>query len=80
MEVSIGDELSVTGEVTEFYDLTELVVSSDSDIEVTGSGTITVTTLTELPSDWEVYEGMLVSFEGIQISCKSIILNTFKYK
>ena len=68
MEVSVGDALSVTGEVTEFYDMTELVVSSDSDISVTGSGEITVTYLTESPSDWEVYEGMLISLAGIQLS------------
>ncbi len=60
--LSVGDELSLTGVVSEFYDYTELTVSSDS-ITVTGTGTVAPTPV-DSPSDWEPYEGVLVSLSA----------------
>jgi predicted extracellular nuclease len=70
-EVSVGDELTITGEVTEYYDFTEIVVGSDSDISITGSGSATSTTLSEAPADWEVYEGVLIRVEDISLTSEA---------
>ena len=57
-----GDEITVTGSVSEFYDWTELSVSDDSAIEVTGSGTLTVDSVDPSSvSDWEPWESGLIS-------------------
>ena len=58
-----GDKIDVSGVVTEYYDLTELTVSSDTDIEVTGSGEATVTTVSNV-NDWEPWEGVVISLES----------------
>ena len=51
--------------MSEYYGLTELSVSSDANIEVTGSGMpVTVDTLDAVPSDWEAWEGCLVELSG----------------
>ena len=68
MVVSVGDQMTVTGEVVEYYDFTEIVVGSDSDISITGTGTVSVTTLSGPPSDWEAYEGMLIQFDAISLA------------
>jgi predicted extracellular nuclease len=59
MDVNVGDVVRVMGEVSEYYDLTELV--SISDMAVCGSSSIAPTEV-DLPADLEPYEGMLVTF------------------
>ena len=58
----VGDKLTITGSVSEFYDSTQLVVSSAESMTVTGETEPVATVLTEAPADWEVYEGCLVEF------------------
>jgi predicted extracellular nuclease len=60
LNFSVGDELSISGEVTEFYDFTELTVTAETGITVTGRGAATTTPVSGTPSDWEPYEGVLV--------------------
>jgi predicted extracellular nuclease len=60
LNFSIGDELTVAGEVTEFYDYTELTVTAETGITVTGTGTATTTPVSGSVSDWEPYEGVLI--------------------
>jgi predicted extracellular nuclease len=60
-DVSVGDVVTLTGSYTEYYDLSELTVSSTANLTVTGSSTATTTELSEMPNDWEPYEGVLVS-------------------
>jgi predicted extracellular nuclease len=61
MDVNVGDVVRVMGNVTEYYDLTEL--NYVSNMLVCGSGGVTAATVT-LPvadtANWEWYEGMLV--------------------
>lgn len=64
-DVSTGDEVTVTGEVDEYYELTEVVASS---VSVTGTGTPTATELTTGPADWEPYEGVLLTVRGLTLT------------
>ena len=63
-DVQPGDELTVVGTVTEYFDLTEIVVASDADVVKTGTGTPVASMLGTAPADWEPYEGVLVTLEG----------------
>jgi predicted extracellular nuclease len=67
--VSIGDEVEITGVVTEYFGLTEIVVSADSDIVVTAAGSgVTTDTLASTPSDWEQWEGCLVTIGAVDVT------------
>ncbi|MEW6580162.1 MAG: ExeM/NucH family extracellular endonuclease [Chloroflexota bacterium] len=70
--VSVGDEVHVIGDVTEYYGLTELSVKtydSDHQIYLCGTGSAGSTTVNlPIPDDgtardafWEPYEGMLIT-------------------
>jgi len=59
-DVNVGDLVRVTGQVKEYYDLTEI---SASDLEVCSTGNSVAATPISLPvADLEAYEGMLVTF------------------
>gem|GEM_PF-6311523 len=64
IDVSQGDRVRVTGEVTEFFDLTEL--TNVSAIAICGSASVPTPTDVLLPvatlDEFERYEGMLVRF------------------
>jgi predicted extracellular nuclease len=64
-DVSVGDEIEVTGRVVEFFGLTELTDVSTDDVVVIGNGTVPSPTRVDLPlpagESWERYEGMLVN-------------------
>jgi len=68
VDVQEGDELTITGAVTEYYDLTEISVTSASDVVKTGSGTVVATSMSSTPSDWEPYEGVLVTLQGLRVT------------
>ncbi|MCP3994790.1 MAG: ExeM/NucH family extracellular endonuclease [bacterium] len=63
VDVAVGDLVRVTGEVTEYYDMTE--ITNVSTVEVIGTGIASPATIT-LPWASEIepeqYEGMLVDF------------------
>jgi hypothetical protein len=63
VDVAIGDVVTVTGTVAEFFGLTE--INEVTSIEVGGSGSVSATPVA-LPvtsvGEWEKYEGMLVTF------------------
>ena len=62
---SIGDEVTIKGSVDEYYDLTELVAK---DITVTGTAAVPAPTeLSEAPTDWEPYEGVLVTLTNVSL-------------
>jgi predicted extracellular nuclease len=68
MDVNVGDVLTVTGSVTDYNDLTELVIEPGMG-EVTGSGATPVATpLSTAPDDWEPYESMLLTLSDVQIT------------
>jgi len=64
--IAEGDELTISGDVVEFYDWTELVVASETSIEVTGEGEVTADTVSDA-SDFEAWESCLVTFEDVTI-------------
>ncbi|WP_051425582.1 ExeM/NucH family extracellular endonuclease [Jiangella gansuensis] len=71
-EVEIGDHVQVTGEVTEHFGLTEIVVDADGLDLLTEPAEAVKPVTFELPADdaaREAYEGMLVSpVEGFVVS------------
>ncbi len=58
----IGDKLTITGSVSEFYDSTQLVISSAENLVVTGDGEAVPTVVSSV-DDWEAYEGCLITLE-----------------
>jgi predicted extracellular nuclease len=66
--IAVGDKVNVTGEVTEYYDLTELSVFDAGDIEVVGSCTPVATDLQASPADFEPYESVLVRAMGVSVT------------
>lgn len=67
MDVRAGDVLTLVGETTEYYGMTQLRVA-EGDVEVTGSATPTVDTISAPEADWESREGCLVALEGITVT------------
>lgn len=61
LTASIGDEVSFSGEVVEYYDKTEVSVSDSANFTVTGTGSVSPEVISAVPSDWELYEGVLVT-------------------
>lgn len=60
--LQVGDELTVTGSVSEFYDWTEFAVDSETSIQVTGSGSLTVDAVDlSTVGDLEPWESGLIS-------------------
>ena len=67
VEVEVGDVLTIAGELDEYYDFTELKVSSADDVSITGSGTPVATAISAAPSDWEPYEGCLLEVADVEV-------------
>jgi hypothetical protein len=63
-EVIIGDEVSVIGTVAEDYGRTQIGMTDLSQLSITGSGTPVATTISSKPTNWEPYEGCLVTILG----------------
>lgn len=64
-DVAIGDTVTVSGSVNEFYGLTELKVTDLADVQTTGTSTPVVTVLATAPADWESYESCLVTLMDV---------------
>jgi len=66
--LSIGDKINVTGEVTEYYDWTELTVATTTAIEVQGETDVVVDSVDpNTTSDWESWESCLISVGAVTI-------------
>ena len=63
-EVIVGDEVSVIGTVAEDYGRTQIEMADLTQMSITGSGTPEATTISTKPSNWEPYEGCLVTILG----------------
>jgi predicted extracellular nuclease len=61
--ITIGSVVTITGTYLEYYDLSEISVSDAADITLTDTATPVVTSISETPTDWESYEGVLVSLD-----------------
>ena len=71
-----GDEVTVTGELEQYYDV--LQITSVTDFSVTGTGTITPLVLTTTPSDWEMYESMMVEVQNVEVTAGPNSFDTFE--
>lgn len=60
-DVEPGAQLTIEGVVNEFYGLTELKVTDVDNLAVTGSDSVSPTSLDAAPADWEPYEGVLIT-------------------
>ena len=60
-----GDEVTVTGEVAEYYDLTELVVKDPGDLDITGSTDVPEPEQVSLDELGEPWESVLVKVVNI---------------
>ena len=55
----VGDKVNITGTVSEFYDSTQVKVSTSESIQVVGEGDVAVADISGV-TDWEVYESVLI--------------------
>jgi hypothetical protein len=62
--VIVGDEVSLIGTVAEFYGRSQINMTDLSKLDITGSGTLVATTVSSQPTNWEPYEGCLVTILG----------------
>lgn len=70
--IEAGQELTLSGQVTEFYDYTEITVASSADVEVTGEGDVTVDVVeTPADGDWEPWEGCLITVSDVTVTSES---------
>jgi 5'-nucleotidase len=68
VEVALGQQVTVTGEVTEYYDLTEVKITDAADVQVSGSCDPTVAALTSAPADFESWESVLVTVSDVNVT------------
>ncbi len=66
--LSVGDEINITGVVSEFYDWTELTIASTAAVEVTGEAAIAIDVVDpSTTNDWEKWESCLISIGAANI-------------
>ena len=63
-----GDVITVSGELTEYSGVLEVVVSTEADFFVTGTGSVSPVTVSAPPPNWETYESMWVSLDGVTVT------------
>ncbi|MDP1746115.1 MAG: hypothetical protein Q8L90_11085, partial [Bacteroidota bacterium] len=67
--VNVGDVFTLSGSAEEFYEFTQLrVADATTDLLLTGSGPAIAESLSTAPTDWEPYEGMLVTLADVEIT------------
>jgi len=64
----IGDEVKVTGEVQEYYDMTELGYISSFSVESQGNQLPAAVVITALQSNMEDYESVLVQVQNVEVT------------
>ena len=62
----VGDKITITGVVSEYYDSTQIVLSNADGMTVTGEGDVVPTVVSNV-SDWEPYEGVVVSLQNQEV-------------
>ena len=66
---TIGDIVTITGEYSEFYDNSQLVVKGAADVELTDTGgEVVVTEIDTEPDNWEAYESVVVQINNAEIA------------
>ncbi len=63
-----GDTVTLSGSISEYYDLTEISLDAD-DLEITGTATVTTDSVNaDTIGDWEVWEGCLIQIGSSEIT------------
>ncbi|MDP2315154.1 MAG: hypothetical protein Q8P41_19800 [Pseudomonadota bacterium] len=66
---NVGDVYTLSGSVEQFFDFTQLRVTDTAvDMTLTGTGTPVSESLSEPPTDWEPYEGMLLTLADVTVT------------
>lgn len=68
LQVAPGDVLDIAGTVTEYYDFTEISVTSTYDISKSGTAEVTADAVSCGESDWEQWEGGLIRIDGVEMT------------
>jgi predicted extracellular nuclease len=69
VDVNPGDIVTLTGSADEFFDFTQMYVADATGFEASGeTGTPVAESLSEMPADWEPYEGMLVTLADVVVT------------
>ncbi len=69
LDLSVGDVVTIDGSATEYYDLTEVALSSADDLTASGeTSEPVVLDLAEAPDDWEPYESVLVRLSDVTVT------------
>ena len=68
IDVAPGDVMTVIGDTSEYYGLTEIYVADPADITIDGTESVVSTELDAAPDDWEAYEGWLVTLNDVEIT------------
>ncbi len=63
-----GDTVTVTGELTDYFDLLEIKCTEVGSVEVTGSGTIPDPANLDVDEVGEDYEGMLIEVQDVTVT------------
>jgi predicted extracellular nuclease len=64
----MGDVVTVTGEVTEYYDLTEIVVKDPGDLTIDGTDDLPAPAAIGLDEAGEPWEGVLVEVSDVEVT------------
>lgn len=69
VDVAVGDVLTLTGSADEFFDFTQLYLVDATGFSASGDSEEPVAeSLSAPPSDWEPYEGMLVTLTDVTVT------------
>jgi hypothetical protein len=66
--LEVGDEITLSGTVAEFYDVTQIQIAGPESIEVTGQAEVTVDLIDlDTVDNWEALEGVLAMIEDATV-------------
>jgi predicted extracellular nuclease len=68
LDIAIGDLVTVSAVVSEYKELTELTIATAYDVAVIGEYPVTVDPVDCGTSDWEPWEGGLISIDGLEMT------------
>lgn len=67
-DLVVGDSVSLIGEATEYYGMTQVKVTDPGSVTVGDPADAVSYVLTAAPSDWEPWEGVLVTLDAVTIT------------
>ncbi|MFH1464627.1 MAG: hypothetical protein ABIO70_09595 [Pseudomonadota bacterium] len=68
MDIQVGDLVTVAGTISEWNDLTEISIATAYDVAKLGTWDVTVDAVDCGTTDWEPWEGCLISVDGLEMT------------